>query len=40
MATEVKKVILNLTKELEALPVDERIQQRIDKFCKMGVVQE
>lgn len=40
MATEVKKVILTLTKELEALPVEERIQQRIDKFCKMGVVQE
>jgi acetyl-CoA carboxylase carboxyl transferase subunit alpha len=40
MATEVKKVILTLTKELEALPVDERIQQRIDKFCRMGVVQE
>lgn len=40
MASEVKKVILSLTKELEALSEDERIQQRIDKFCNMGVVQE
>jgi acetyl-CoA carboxylase carboxyl transferase subunit alpha len=40
MAAEIKKVILQLTKELEALSVDERIEQRIDKFCRMGVVQE
>lgn len=40
MANEVKKVILSLSKELEALPVEDRIQQRIDKFCRMGVVQE
>lgn len=40
MASEVKKTILTLTKELEALPVDDRIQQRIDKFCRMGVVSE
>ena len=40
MANEVKKVILTLTKELEALTPEDRIQQRIDKFCNMGVVQE
>jgi acetyl-CoA carboxylase carboxyl transferase subunit alpha len=40
MASEVKKVILTLTKELEALSVEDRIQQRIDKFCRMGVVAE
>lgn len=40
MATEVKKVIGTLYKELHKLSPDERIQQRIDKFCKMGVVQE
>jgi acetyl-CoA carboxylase carboxyl transferase subunit alpha len=40
MASEVKKVILTLTKELEGLSPEERIQQRIDKFCSMGVVAE
>jgi acetyl-CoA carboxylase carboxyl transferase subunit alpha len=40
MAAEIKKVILNLTKELEQLPTDERIEQRIDKFTKMGVVKD
>ncbi len=40
MANEVKKVILTETKRLEALSVDDRIQQRIDKFTSMGVVQE
>jgi acetyl-CoA carboxylase carboxyl transferase subunit alpha len=40
IANEVKKVILAQTKELKQLSADERIQQRIDKFCKMGVVQE
>ena len=40
IASEVKKVILAQTKELQALSSDERIQQRIDKFCKMGVVEE
>ncbi|HEY0742463.1 MAG TPA: acetyl-CoA carboxylase carboxyltransferase subunit alpha [Chryseosolibacter sp.] len=40
MANEVKKVILTLTNELEALSEEDRIQQRIDKFCRMGVVQE
>jgi acetyl-CoA carboxylase carboxyl transferase subunit alpha len=40
MGQEVKKVILNSFKELNALNVDDRIQQRIDKFCAMGVVKE
>jgi acetyl-CoA carboxylase carboxyl transferase subunit alpha len=40
MANEVKKIIVTATKELETLSVDERIQQRIDKFCAMGVVKE
>jgi acetyl-CoA carboxylase carboxyl transferase subunit alpha len=40
IAAEVKKVILKNIKELQKLSADERIQQRIDKFCKMGVVAE
>jgi acetyl-CoA carboxylase carboxyl transferase subunit alpha len=40
MATEVKKAILSNATALETLSSDERIQQRIEKFCKMGVVQE
>ncbi|MBT1696747.1 acetyl-CoA carboxylase carboxyltransferase subunit alpha [Fulvivirgaceae bacterium PWU4] len=40
MAAEVKKVILTYTKELEKLSSEDRIQQRIDKFCAMGVVSE
>lgn len=40
MAGEVKKVIIEEIQKLKLLSEDERIQQRIDKFCKMGVVQE
>lgn len=40
MANEVKKVIVSHTKELEKLSEDQRIEQRIEKFCKMGVVKE
>ncbi len=40
MSTEIKKVIMSLTGELEKLSPEDRIQQRIDKFCRMGVVQE
>jgi acetyl-CoA carboxylase carboxyl transferase subunit alpha len=40
IAAEVKKAIVSNTKELLALSAEERIRQRIDKFCKMGVVQE
>lgn len=40
MANEVKRTIVTLTKELQALDPDVRIQQRIEKFCSMGVVKE
>lgn len=40
MSAEVKKTILATCAELQKLSDDERVQQRIDKFCKMGVVQE
>lgn len=40
MSEEVKRVILSTTSELRKLSVDELIQQRIDKFCSMGVVKE
>ncbi|HTJ53316.1 MAG TPA: acetyl-CoA carboxylase carboxyltransferase subunit alpha [Cyclobacteriaceae bacterium] len=40
MALAVKKAILDNTKELQKLTPEERIQQRIDKFCAMGVVKE
>jgi len=40
MAAEVKRVILETTKELLAIPAEERIRQRIEKFSTMGVVKE
>lgn len=40
MAAEVKRVILEQHKELKALDSRQRIEQRIDKFCAMGVVKE
>jgi acetyl-CoA carboxylase carboxyl transferase subunit alpha len=40
MAAEVKRVIKEETKELLKLTPEQRIQQRIDKFCAMGVVKE
>jgi acetyl-CoA carboxylase carboxyl transferase subunit alpha len=40
MSDEVKKIILSTTSELRKLSVDQLIQQRIDKFCSMGVVKE
>jgi acetyl-CoA carboxylase carboxyl transferase subunit alpha len=40
MAAEVKKVILENTKELLKLTPEQRIDQRIEKFCAMGVVNE
>lgn len=40
MSQEVKKTILTKYKELSAIPVDDLIRQRIDKFCAMGVVKE
>ena len=35
-----KSVILDTIKELSALTPTDRVAQRIDKFCKMGVVIE
>jgi acetyl-CoA carboxylase carboxyl transferase subunit alpha len=40
MATEVKRVIMENFKQLNALSAEERISQRIDKFCAMGVVKD
>jgi acetyl-CoA carboxylase carboxyl transferase subunit alpha len=40
MAEEIKKTILKNFEELSKLSVQERINQRIDKFCAMGVVKE
>ena len=40
MAQEVKRVILENFKTLNNLSVQERIDQRIEKFCAMGVVKE
>lgn len=40
MASEVKKAILQHTDELLKLSPEQRIKQRIDKFCAMGVVKE
>ncbi len=40
MAQHLKTVILDALTELNALSPDDRINQRIDKFCSMGVVVE
>lgn len=40
MSNELKKVIMKAVKELEKLDPEKRIEKRIDKFCKMGVVKE
>lgn len=40
MIDSLKKTILKTLDELEALPQEERISQRIDKFSAMGVVLE
>src|SRR5688572_6429251 len=40
MAHEVKRVILETTAELQKINPETRIEQRIDKFCSMGVVRE
>ena len=40
MAATIKKTILDNYQELNQLPVEELINQRIDKFCAMGVVKE
>lgn len=40
MSNEIKKVILQNIKELKKIPVDKLIDNRIDKFSAMGVVQD
>ena len=40
MANHLKEVILDTIDELNAIDPQERINQRIDKFCDMGVVLE
>jgi acetyl-CoA carboxylase carboxyl transferase subunit alpha len=40
MAKQVKKVIIEQAKQLSKISPEDRIKQRIDKFCAMGVVQE
>lgn len=40
MASHVKKAIKDTTKELLKLTPEQRIAERIDKFCAMGVVNE
>ncbi|GAB3782822.1 acetyl-CoA carboxylase carboxyltransferase subunit alpha [Spirosoma horti] len=40
MANQLKKVILDTIEQLNAIDPQERINQRIDKFCEMGVVLE
>ena len=40
MSDEIKKTILSTTKQLLTISETDRIQQRIDKFCAMGVVKE
>jgi acetyl-CoA carboxylase carboxyl transferase subunit alpha len=40
MAAELKKVILANIKELSSIKPEKRIDQRIEKFCAMGVVVE
>lgn len=40
MAGEIRKTIVESAKELKAIDPQERIRQRIEKFCSMGVVKE
>jgi acetyl-CoA carboxylase carboxyl transferase subunit alpha len=40
MAHHLKTVIINALTELSALDPQTRIEQRIEKFCNMGVVVE
>ena len=40
MAAEIRKTIVATTKELVTIDPKERIRQRIEKFCNMGVVKE
>jgi acetyl-CoA carboxylase carboxyl transferase subunit alpha len=40
MSKTIKEVILAALKELDKIKPEKRIEQRIDKFCSMGVVVE
>jgi acetyl-CoA carboxylase carboxyl transferase subunit alpha len=40
MSLEIKRAILENTRELQKLTPEKRIAQRIDKFCAMGVVKD
>jgi acetyl-CoA carboxylase carboxyl transferase subunit alpha len=40
MADEIKRMILSTTQELKGIPSAQRIEQRIKKFCAMGMVNE
>jgi acetyl-CoA carboxylase carboxyl transferase subunit alpha len=40
MAKTIKQAISQALKELDACAPEQRIDQRIDKFCAMGVVVE
>lgn len=40
MSAEIKKTIQETARELSTIDPSERIRQRIDKFCAMGVVKE
>jgi len=40
MAAKVKETILSSLKELDKIKPEKRIEQRIEKFCSMGVVEE
>ncbi|HEX7016110.1 MAG TPA: acetyl-CoA carboxylase carboxyltransferase subunit alpha [Cyclobacteriaceae bacterium] len=40
MSAEIKKTIKETARELSTIDPSERIRQRIDKFCAMGVVKE
>ena len=40
MVEILKETLLNTLDELDAIPAEERIAQRIDKFSAMGVVVE
>jgi acetyl-CoA carboxylase carboxyl transferase subunit alpha len=40
MAAKVKETIINSLKELDTIEPEKRIEQRIEKFCSMGVVEE
>ncbi|MGF1636274.1 MAG: acetyl-CoA carboxylase carboxyltransferase subunit alpha [Cyclobacteriaceae bacterium] len=40
MSSILKDNILSTIKELKKIPIDKLVEQRIDKFCQMGVVKE